>query len=161
MIVADTTTLVAMSLTQNLSAAKRLLGRITVGENTERQIRSVLEELAPDCEGPGDDIIEVVYIDISTPMLSRWETETVRLAREENAKLALTDDPVVRRELENVGVPAIGTVGLLYAGHRRGLIPDVRSDVDRLSHLGYGLSEECEEMLFEAIEEKSSSADTN
>lgn len=152
MIVADATTVVAMTLTDNLSTMKRLVGRISVGDNTERQIRTVVEELDPSCDPPGDDVVDVVYFDISTPTLSRSETETIQLAREKSAKLVLTDDPVVRSELNAVGIPAIGTVGLLFAGHSRGLIDDLAGDVDRLSEVGYALSEQCKELLFEAME---------
>jgi predicted nucleic acid-binding protein len=154
MIAADATTLIAMSLLGRTDLVRRLVGTVTVGEATAREIRTAVETLEPGCQPPGDDLMEVSYVDVTAPILSRSESETVLLARENGARYALTDDPIVRRELEAYNVRAIGTPGLLYAAHEHGMIQDLSDPVRRLHQVGYGLSEECEARLLQLAQEE-------
>lgn len=152
MIPADATTLVAMSLLGRTDIVRRLVGKVTVGDATAREIEAAVETLDPGCQPPGEEVLEVVYMDVTAPTLSLSESETLQLARENEARLALSDDPVIRQELRAHGTRSIGTPGLLYGAYVRGLIQDLEEPIRRLQQAGYRLSEECREGLREAAQ---------
>ena len=153
MVGADATALVAMSLARQLGLVKRLVGKVTVGDITGREITATVRALDRNCELPDEELLEVRYLDIAAATLSLSESETVHLARQDDARLVLTDDVVVRQELSSFGVPTMGTIGILYAGHDRGMIEDLPKTLDRLSRFGYGLNRQCERILLGETEQ--------
>lgn len=152
MITADATTLVAMSLLARNDIVRRLVGKVTVGDATAREIEATVQILDPECQPPGEEVVEVTYMDITAPMLSLSESETVQLAREHGVRLALSDDPVMRRELLAHGTRTIGTPGLLFAAYMHGMIQDPEESLRRLQQAGYRLSEPCRAALREAMQ---------
>ncbi|MFP4176443.1 MAG: hypothetical protein ACOCR1_04885 [Planctomycetota bacterium] len=153
MITADATTLVAMSLAHTAGTIKMIVGRVTVGEITAREIKETIHALDPDCAVPDEEVMAKTYIDISAPTLSRAESEFIHLSRGEDVRLALSDDPIVREELDSIGIRALGTPGLLYAGKKAGLIEEVPPLLDRLSEVGYGFADECRTALLQELDE--------
>jgi predicted nucleic acid-binding protein len=147
MIAADATTLVALSLAGHAHLINKLLGKVTITDSTEREIKAVLAALKPDCAPPGEDTVEVASVDFGTPALSRSESETIVLARQKGAKLILTDDLVVRDAVREEGIKVVGTAGLLYAACARGLIKDVSAVIAQMRSAGYSLSDECARTL--------------
>lgn len=55
------------------------------------------------------------------------ELATILLAESVRADLAVIDERAARRLADRLGLKVIGCVGLLEAGHRRGLVPDLRA----------------------------------
>jgi len=148
-IIADTTTMVAMSLMDALGLLKRLVGKVTVSPATRDQMERTLRELRPEGEPPGQEFVETAFVDVAAPMLSLEESETLALARAKGVKIVLSDDPVVREEAGKSGLSAIGAVGLLYAAKERGLIDEIRPYVERLRDAGYPMSRQCQDALVE------------
>lgn len=54
----------------------------------------------------------------------------------------LVDDKAGRRMATNAGVPVIGTVGVLVLAKRKGLVPLVKPQFEKLAASGYYLGEE-------------------
>lgn len=54
----------------------------------------------------------------------------------------LMDDKAGRRMATNAGVPMIGTVGVLVLAKRKGLVPLVKPQLEKLASSGYFLNEE-------------------
>ena len=54
MVGADATALVAMSLARQLGLVKRLVGKVTVGDITGREITATVRALDPNCELPDE-----------------------------------------------------------------------------------------------------------
>ena len=147
MIAADATTLVALSLAGQAHLVAKLLGKVTITDSTEREIKAVLAALKPDCAPPGGDTVELAFVDLGTPALSRSESETIVLARQKGAKLILTDDLVVRDAVREEGIKVVGTAGLLYAACARGLVKDLSAVIAQMRSAGYSMSDECERTL--------------
>lgn len=73
--------------------------------------------------------------------LGPGEREALALALDTAADLVILDDQEGRRVARPLGLAVTGTVGVLVEAHARGLIPSVRSELDRLRHAGLWISE--------------------
>jgi len=151
MIVADSTTLSAFVLLGRLDLVPKLLGEVAVADAVWNEVESVVHALDPACQMPPADRLEVCGVDVGAPSLSHSESETLELGRIRKAKILLSDDPVVRREARSDRLRPLGTVGLLYAAAKKGLVGDVGELMDRLDAVGYRFSERCRQALLGAL----------
>jgi hypothetical protein len=69
------------------------------------------------------------------------ESEAIVSAQELGAWWLLLDDAVARRKAERIGLPVMGTLGLLVIAKQAGLIPAVKSVLDELRQTGFRASE--------------------
>ena len=72
--------------------------------------------------------------------LGAGESATLHCAIERGCRVLL-DDRLARRVALQLGLPVVGTLGLLIAAKRRGLLGQVRPSLERLQASGYVLSE--------------------
>lgn len=75
------------------------------------------------------DVVEVrdtLAVEVLLDELDRGEAETIVLARELNAELVLMDEKKGRRKLLALGMPLMGTLGVLVAAKEAELIPTIR-----------------------------------
>lgn len=79
--------------------------------------------------------------------LGAGESEALALALELHAERVLLDELAGRKLASRLGVPVIGTLGVLLAAKRRGLIPALRESLDQLRHSGFRMDDD----LFEAV----------
>ena len=59
---------------------------------------------------------------------------------EARAELVIVDDRPARRLALNLGLPVVGTAGILLRAKRLGIIPEVRPLVDEIIRRGFRLS---------------------
>jgi len=89
------------------------------------------------------------------PDLGAGEQEVMIQALEQKAVSVVMDDLDARRVARRLGLTPIGTVGLLLAGKKRGIVSSLRDEIDRLREAGFWLSENLRaEALREAGEEE-------
>jgi predicted nucleic acid-binding protein len=72
--------------------------------------------------------------------LGPGESETICLALEIGAQWIILDERPARRLAQALGLPVIGTLGVLLASKRRGLLPAVQPCMDALVNFGFRLS---------------------
>ena len=85
------------------------------------------------CVAPRDrKIVEVVALD-----LDAGEAEAIALAYERSADRTVIDDLAGRRYARRLGLPVIGTLGLLLAARLRGEIPSLKHEIERLRQAGF------------------------
>ena len=134
-VVADTSPLVALHQISLLHILPTLLGRVLIPEAVFKEALSVkLEpwiEVKP-LQGPIAGTIRSANIGLG-------ETEAISLAVEIGATRLIVDDLQARRLATSLGLPVIGTTGLLLAAKRRGLILSVREPLGALLDLGFRL----------------------
>ncbi len=80
-------------------------------------------------------------VDVLLDELDLGEAETIVLAREINAEWVLMDEKKGRRKLVQLGIPKIGTLGILLKAKQVGLIPAIRDDVLTLRAQGFSISQ--------------------
>jgi predicted nucleic acid-binding protein len=86
--------------------------------------------------------------------LGPGEREAIALALEIGAAELLLDDLPARRLAVSLGVPVIGTVGLLLRAKKRNLIVEVRPLIDALHEQGFHTSERLLRGVLEAARER-------
>jgi predicted nucleic acid-binding protein len=88
-------------------------------------------------EAPKDQrVLELLLLD-----LDAGEAEAVALAYERSADRIVMDDLAGRRYARRLGLPLVGTLGLLLAARLRGEIKSLKSEVDRLRAAGFYANE--------------------
>ncbi len=85
------------------------------------------------CEAPGDrKVFDVLRLE-----LDAGEAEAIALALERSADRIIIDDLAGRRCARRLGVPVIGTLGLLLAARLQGEIKSLTSEIERLRVAGF------------------------
>ena len=72
--------------------------------------------------------------------LDRGEIEAIALSLDLSASSVVLDDRLARRAAHQLGLNVVGSVGVLLHAHRRGLIGDVRPDLDAMIEAGFHVS---------------------
>ena len=72
--------------------------------------------------------------------LGPGESEAIALALEIGAQWVILDERPAQRSAQALGLPVIGTLGVLVASRRRELLPTVRPCVDALVNFGFHIS---------------------
>ncbi len=85
--------------------------------------------------------------------LDPGEAEVLILASELNADRVVLDDLDARRRARRLGLPVVGTVGLLLAARLRGDIAALRPELDRLLRFGFRISAQLLDEVIQAAGE--------
>lgn len=133
-VVSNTSPLIALDQIGHLQLLKQLFSQLLIPPAVRREIQP-----KPNLE---DWIIErslqqPIGPQILGASLGNGESEAVALALEVSADLLIIDERPGRRLAEMLGVPVIGTLGILLASKRRGYLPLVKPSVDALIALGF------------------------
>lgn len=85
--------------------------------------------------------------------LDRGEAEVLALALERDAWVVVVDKRLGRRHAARLGLRLTGTLGLLMAGKREGLVDRVEPMLDRLQESGFRMSPELREKTLALVGE--------
>ena len=85
--------------------------------------------------------------------LGAGETEAISLALEIHADHLLVDEKEGRHLAERLGLHVIGTLGVLLAAKRKGLIPAVRPQIEALLQNNFWISRQVVERTLADVEE--------
>jgi len=80
-------------------------------------------------------------------VLDEGEAEVIVLGQELHAGLLLLDNREPRVFARGLDLPVMGTLGVLLAGWRRGLVKEPLHDAQRLRHVGFWLDDKLLELL--------------
>ena len=92
-------------------------------------------------------------VEVLLDELDLGEAETIVLARALNADLVLMDEKKGRRKLTQLGLPKIGTVGILLKAKQVGLLSAIKPDLERLRLDGFSLSQSVIDAVLEQANE--------
>jgi len=74
--------------------------------------------------------------------LHRGEAEAIALAVELQGAIIALDDKKARITARRLGLKVIGTLGILILAKKKGLISDLREEIEKLLHISFRLSQE-------------------
>jgi predicted nucleic acid-binding protein len=137
MAISDASVVLAWSLVGRVDVVVKLTGKLVVPFPVKEEVREALAVLAPGRTFPGEDLVEVAFVDVPAGVLRQSEEEALALALRRGVKTVLSDDACVRREAVARGLRPLGTTGLLYAAQKKGLVEDARGVLSEMSGLGY------------------------
>jgi predicted nucleic acid-binding protein len=128
-VVSNASPLIALTQIGYLGLLSRLFSNLLIPP-------AVLREIAPTLTLP-DWITEraleqPIGPQILQTSLGPGESEAISLAIEVSARWIILDDRPARRIAQSLGIPVIGTLGVLLASKRRGFLPIIRPCVDAL-----------------------------
>lgn len=136
-VVADASPLIALQQIGRLELLEALFGAIAIPTG-------VAEEITPSVTlrpwmtvlGLAQPVAPVVL----GAHLGRGESEALSLAIETRAPRLLVDERAARRIAEALGVPVIGTLGVLLAAKRRGKVDAIRPLMEALQQQGFWIA---------------------
>ena len=143
-IVADTSPIIALDRIGKLDLLRRLHGQVLVPP-------AVAQEMAPRTELPAW-IVETALEQpaasrVLMASLGRGESAAIALAVERAARLLLLDDLPARRLAQAIGVPVAGTLAVLLHAKRRGLLAEIKPDIDGLITNSFRVSDALRERV--------------
>lgn len=149
-VVANASPLIALDQINHLDFLHRLFSELIIP--TE-----VAEEIAPTVELP--EWIEIRSLTqpigplILAASLGRGKSAAITLALEIEAERLILDERAARRLAQSLEVPIIGTLGILGAARRRGLISELKPLLDRLLAHDFRVAKDLyDRVLFDAGE---------
>lgn len=80
-------------------------------------------------------------VDVLLDELDLGEAETIVLAHELKADWVLMDERKGRRKLDQLGLPKIGTLGLLLMAKKLGFLTEIGPDIALLQRHGFSISQ--------------------
>ena len=86
--------------------------------------------------------------------LDLGEAEAIVLAREIGADWVLMDEKKGRRKLAQLGMPKIGTLGILLKAKQVGLLSTIQPEIVRLRRLGFSISQSVVETVLQQAGEQ-------
>ncbi len=92
-------------------------------------------------------------IPIEAAALHIGEAAAIALAQTFPGSIVVLDDLAARRVATALGLPVMGTLGMLTEAKRRGLVPLLRPLIDRMLEAGYRLGPDLVRMVLEAAGE--------
>ena len=143
-VVSNSSPLIAFQQIGRLELVHELVGPMIIPPAVSR-------EIAPSVSRP--DWIEVrglaqpVASIVLRVSLGAGESEAISLAIETKARLLLLDDLAARRLALGLHLPIIGTLGLLLAAKRKGLLETVKPSLDQLMACEFRVSADLYERL--------------
>lgn len=148
-VVSDTSPLIALHQIGQLSLLRTIFGTVLVppavvreGVGLERPSwiveRPLTRPLAPAVLRAG---------------LGQGESEAISLALELHADRVILDELPARGLAQRLNIPLIGTLGILLAAKRRGLIPAIREHIDILRRGGFRVANDLYENVLRSAGE--------
>lgn len=128
-VVSNSSPLIGLPQIQQLDLLEKLFGSVTIPP-------AVAQEVAPSVKLPG----WINIIPLSQPVATRvlatslgpGESEAISLAMDLGNCQIILDDRAARRLAQSLGLAVIGTLGILLAAKRQGLINALRPHLDNL-----------------------------
>lgn len=116
-----------------------IVGTVLVPPAVMREAQSLTERPAWLLERPLAQPLPPAILDAG---LGAGESEALALALEARAERVLLDELAGRKLARRLGVPVVGSVGVLLAARRKGLIPTLHEPLERLRNSGFRMDED-------------------
>jgi uncharacterized protein len=135
------------SVVSNSSPLMEQLGQLQLLQKLFSSIfipPAVLRETSPTVQMPewiaSHELEQPIGSQVLRSSLGQGESETISLAMEIGARWVILDDRPARRLAQGLGLPVIGTLGILVASKNRGFLSTVRPCLDTLMAKGFHVS---------------------
>ncbi len=131
--VVDTSVLIALSNIGRLGLLRELFSSVLVPKAVAEEYGEPLPSWIGVLEIKHKHLVQVLH-----EYLHRGEAEAIALAVELQGAVIALDDKKARR----LGLRVIGTLGILILAKKKGLISDLRGEIEKLVHTSFRLSQD-------------------
>lgn len=156
-IVSDATPIIAFSKINRLTLLQEIVRKIIIPEEVSRELfaygKPDVEKLKRCTWITIEKVKSRNDIDLLLPTLDRGEAEVIILAKELKADLVVIDELTARKVAMMMELPLIGTIGLLIAARKKGLITKVKPVWDEMRACGIRYGEPCYQKVLTEIGE--------
>jgi hypothetical protein len=135
--VSNASPLIALEQIGKLDLLEKLFLNVLIPPAVTREITSIVTLPAWIIKS---NLIHPIGPQILSASLGAGESEAISLGLEVGAQWVILDDRPARRAAEAIGLPAIGTLGILLAAKRRGFLTVIRPNLDKLIGVGFRVS---------------------
>ena len=157
-VIADSSPLISLAIIEQLDLLPQLYQSVLVPsavwnevtvkgvglpEATAVSQKSWIEVLVP----------EQAAVEPLSILVDRGEAEVIALAQSLPNSIVLLDDARARRVAERLGIPRIGTLGILRRAKKAGLIPEVKGYINRLRERGIYIRDSLIEAVLRDLDE--------
>jgi predicted nucleic acid-binding protein len=136
-VISNASPLIALEQISHLDLLKSLFSSVLVPP-------AIVREIAPTVRLPAwvseRALAQPIGPQILRTALGPGESEAISLALEIGVQWVILDERPARRLAQALGLPVIGTLGVLLASKRRGFLPAVRPCLDALVNFGFHIS---------------------
>jgi uncharacterized protein len=147
-VVSNTTPLIGLAVIQRFELLRRLFGEIYIAQAVYdeavvagREAGGAKREVSSASWIHVKAIKDELAVEVLLDELDLGEAETIVLARELKVDWVLMDEKKGRRKLTQLGVPKIGTAGILLKAKQAGILSVIHPELERLHQQGFSLSE--------------------
>jgi predicted nucleic acid-binding protein len=145
-VVADTSVLIALAGICRLNLLEQVFGEILIPQAVYDEVLAGGPSVTADevSNAPWIQIVaveDILAVQVLLDEMDLGEAEVIVTARELNATLVLMDDRKGRRKLDILGLPKIGTLGLLLHCRQQRMIPALAAEIDALVRIGFNLDQ--------------------
>ncbi len=135
--VVDTSVLIALSNIGRLGLLRELFSNVLVPKAVAEEYGEPLPSWIKVFEVKDKHLVQVLL-----EYLHRGEAEAIALAVELQGAIIALDDKKARITARRLGLKVIGTLGILILAKKKGLISDLREEIEKLLHTSFRLSQE-------------------
>jgi hypothetical protein len=128
-VVSDASALIALEQIGQLALLERLFAALLIPPAVARETAAGGTRPTWIHERP---LAQPLSSQVLRASLGPGESEAISLALEAHADLLIVDDRPARRLAQGLGIPIIGTLGVLFAAKRKGIITAVRPHISAL-----------------------------
>ena len=137
LVVADASPLIAFQQIGRLQLLRAVFGELIVPPSV---IREILASVPPEPWIVERALTQPVVPLVLRANLGAGQSEALSLAMEIGAERLLVDERAARRVAGTLGLRVVGTLGVLLAAKRKGLIVELRPLLDQLLHQGFWIA---------------------
>lgn len=147
-VVSNTTPLIGLATIRRFDFLRQLFGEIYIPRAVYdeavvvgREVGGAKREVSTATWIHTVEVEDQLAVAVLLDELDLGEAETIIMAHELNADWVLMDEKKGRRKLAQLGVPKIGTVGILLKAKRVGLLSVVHPELEKLRQRGFSISQ--------------------
>jgi predicted nucleic acid-binding protein len=154
-VVSNTTPLINLVGVGHLDLLPGLYGGVTIAAAVRDEYAAGKTATDPDLDPLSWlQIVPAVPLNSSLPpLLGAGEAATLSLALSLNARVVLLDEAYGRRLARRLGLPVVGTLGVLLAAKQAGLLPAVAPVIDEMLRQGRRISSRLRAQILQAAGE--------
>ncbi len=157
LIVSNATPVIAFSRINRLDLFQEIAGEIMIPREVSRELYEHERADVPALKRSHWIKVKKVKaqadVELLLPSLDKGEAEVIILSKELGAGLVIIDELTARKVAIMMGLPIIGTVGLLFYAKKMGVIKEVKPHLDEMIRQGIRYKDSFYRAVLKSIDE--------